>query len=216
MNWSKLLDVLVKHGYYPEDGSDDADDLEWDPLAECAAEWDALIEQLCGPKPAPQDDGPKPRGVSSFKDFIDASLTHFSSASTVASTLEAQYCANCVKSDGSKVDLHTTKEECRPVVMAFESDTLPLAEQEQNIKSRAWDAKVFSGSKSLHVLVRIPPEVSVKLDTIVSCDKYAVYHRLYKHVADRLFTDTSVLDMQCKSWLRKFRTPDGVRDTGVI
>lgn len=117
--------------------------------------------------------------------------------------------------DGSKVSLKSKNEDVRPVVMAFESDEMTLEEQEANIKSDAWNAKTFSGNKSLHVLVRIPDEVSLKLDSIDSCDKYSVYHRLYKLVADALFYSTDKLDMQCKSWLRKFRTPNGIRDNGV-
>lgn len=51
------------------------------------------------------------------------------------------------------MQLHDTNEQVRPVVMAFESDTMSIAEQEANVKQPVWDAKVFSGNKSLHVLV---------------------------------------------------------------
>lgn len=60
----------------------------------------------------------------------------------------------------------------------------------------------------------MPDDISVKLDSLEDVDKTSVYHRLYSTVAECLFKDTSKLDLACKSWLRKFRTPDGIRDNG--
>lgn len=151
-----------------------------------------------------------------FKKLIDTELTHFSEKDKVSDDLQAQFCSNCVRADGGKVRLNDTNAEVRPRVMAFESDTLSIEEQEDNIKSSAWAAKVFSGNKSLHVLVEVPDAISQELSKISVCDRVAVWHRMYKTVAEMLFKDTSSLDMACKSWLRKFRTPNGIRSNGAV
>jgi len=219
--WDKIAKLIEDNRWLDdEDG-----DSDLGPLEKCAKDWDDLIERLCGEDKTPdnddrcdgssndveEDSNPK----NEFKEFVDTKLTHFSAKNRVSPMMTAQYCANCVKHDGSKAELKSTNEDVRPVVMAFESDELTIEEQEANVKSNAWNAKVFSGNKSLHVLVRIPDEVSMKLYKIESCDKYQAYHRLYELVANALFYSTSKLDMQCRSWLRKFRTPNGIRDTGV-
>lgn len=226
-DWDKIAQFIIDNHWL----DDEDDDSDLTPLEKCAKDWDKLIEKLCGEDKTPDKDGSssssldaskksvKPaassKPASSFKDFVDTRLTHFSAKNRVSTMPTAQYCSNCVMHDGSKVTLKSTNEDVRPVVMAFESDEMTIEEQEANIKSNAWSAKTFSGNKSLHVLVQIPDEVSVKLDKIDSCDKYSVYHRLYRLVADALFFSADKLDMQCKSWLRKFRTPDGIRDTGA-
>lgn len=221
-NWDKIAQYIIDHHWLDdEDG-----DSDLTPLEKCAKDWDDLIERLCGEDKTPDNDDTGDKSSSNlieenaepkneFKEFVDTKLTHFSAKNRVSSMMTAQYCANCVNHDGSKVELKSTNEDVRPVVMAFESDELSIEEQEANVKSNAWNAKVFSGNKSLHVLVRIPDDISIKLDKIESCDKYQAYHRLYELVAGALFYSTSKLDMQCHSWLRKFRTPNGIRDTGV-
>lgn len=60
----------------------------------------------------------------------------------------------------------------------------------------------------------MPDDISIKLGLLEDVDKTSVWHSLYFTVADILFKDTSKLDTACKSWLRKFRTPDGMRDNG--
>ena len=219
--WDKIAQWMVDNHYL----DDEDDDSDLTPLEKCAKDWDELIEKLCGEDKTPDKDDSSSSSLnaskkivkptSSFKDFVDSKLTHFSAKNRVSSLPTAQYCSNCVMHDGSKVTLKSKNEDVRPVVMAFESDEMTIEEQEANIKSNAWSAKTFSGNKSLHVLVQVPDEVSLKLDQIDSCDKYSVYHRLYRLVADALFFSTAKLDMQCKSWLRKFRTPDGIRDNGA-
>jgi hypothetical protein len=214
VNWNSLVTKLEKLGgyYFTEEDEEEYDSYDT-PLDYCAAKWDEAIARLCGEGPAPEP--PRGDGGDSFDEFVQERLTHFSDAKTVSEAIDAQYSANCVMNDGSRIGLHTKKGECRPVVMAFESDTLSLEEQKANIKSSCWDAQVFSGNKSLHVLVRIPEEISVELSKLDELVRYPVYHRLYREVAERLFKDVSHLDFNCKSWLRKFRTPFGFRDNGV-
>ena len=60
----------------------------------------------------------------------------------------------------------------------------------------------------------MPDDISLQLDSLDATIKTAVWHKLYFTVASILFKDTSKLDPACKSWLRKFRTPDGMRDNG--
>ena len=217
-NWSKIAQYIID-SHWLDDEDDESDES---PLDKCTREWDQLIQQLCGDGQTPDNDSRTDSSLNAsespaslFKELVNKKLTHFSAKNRASTALTAQLCSNCVMHDGSKVSLKSKNEDVRPVVMAFESDEMTLEEQEANIKSNAWNAKTFSGNKSLHVLVRIPDEVSLKLDSIDSCDKYSVYHRLYKLVADALFYSTDKLDMQCKSWLRKFRTPNGIRDNGV-
>lgn len=222
--WDELIDRLCG-----SDGDGDGDGDGSDPTKKCwdectpegitHSELDAALDELCAEFTDTGDTGDTeethetPAEVPAFKAFCDT-LTHFSDKNAVSTSLEAQFTSNCVRKDGSKVQLKDTNADVRPRVMAFESDTLTIEQQEENIKSGAWSAKVFSGNKSLHVLVEVPDDVSRKLDAITSCDKVAVWHSMYSTVASMLFKDTSHLDMQCKSWLRKFRTPDGIRRVG--
>lgn len=150
-NWKTIADWIVAKQLLVWD------EFDGDVVEHTIEEWNELAAELCGPHDdGPHDDGPhdsKQDSSSEFKAFVDTKLTHFSSASQVSSSPQAQLCSNCVRKDGSKVQLHDTNEQVRPVVMAFESDTMSIEEQEANVKQPVWDAKVFSGNKSLHVLV---------------------------------------------------------------
>lgn len=212
-NWNEIASWIIDNQLLVWD------EFDGDVVDHTIEEWKQLTRELCGPE-SHDDEPTKAREVEAstsetpFKSFVDTKLTHFSAKDRVCDDPQAQLCSNCVRRDGSRVKLNDTNNEVRPRVMAFESDTLSIKEQEDNIKSPVWSAKVFSGNKSLHVLVEIPDSISKKLDAIDDVDKVAVYHHLYRDVAERLFKDTSHLDMACKSWLRKFRTPDGIRDNG--
>ena len=211
-NWKTIADWIIEKQLLVWD------EFDGDVVDHTIEEWNELAVELCGPYDnGPHDNGPHDSKLDThndFKSFVDTKLTHFSSASQVSSSSEAQLCSNCVRRDGSKVQLRDTNTDVRPVVMAFESDSMSVTDQEANIKQSVWDAKVFSGNKSLHVLVQVPDEISLKLDSLDDDLKVAAWHRLYHTVAGILFKDTSKLDMACKSWLRKFRTPDGIRDNG--
>lgn len=219
-NWRAIADWIIEKQLLVWE------EFDGDVVEHTVEEWKQLEEELCGPE-HDTPDGSDPDGSkhdasngcsdsdnddSDFKQFVDTKLTHFSSASQVSDSPQAQLCSNCVRRDGSKVKLRDTNADVRPVVMAFESDSMSVADQEANVKQPVWDAKVFSGNKSLHVLVHVPEGISLKLDALDDDIKVAAWHRLYSTVASFLFKDTSNLDMACKSWLRKFRTPDGIRD----
>lgn len=204
--WAALAASLV------EDEAPTQDDPPPSRAHDRAAEFIASLENAEMPTPETNIEA----DCQDFKAVVNRDLTHFSAKDKVSGSPEAQFTANCVRLDGSRVNLRDTNAETRPRVMAFESDSLTIEQQEENIKSDAWSAKVFSGNKSLHVLVEVPDDISRELAQITTCDKVAVYHRMYKMVADMIFKDTSHLDMACKSWLRKFRTPNGIRDNGVV
>lgn len=217
-NWRAIADWIIEKQLLVWE------EFDGDVVDHTVEEWKQLAEELCGlehdtpdgsdPDGSSKHDDSSDANDSDFKLFVDTKLTHFSSASQVSDDPQAQLCSNCVRRDGSKVKLRDTNADVRPVVMAFESDSMSVADQEANIKQPVWDAKVFSGNKSLHVLVHVPDDISLKLDALDDDIKVAAWHRLYSTVASFLFRDTSKLDMACKSWLRKFRTPDGIRDNG--
>lgn len=194
---------------------DELDDDE-DPLEQCAKQWDKLAAQLAAcesePKPTtPEPPTPEPPTTSTYKKYVDEHLQHFSDPSHETDAITAPLVTNCVRIDGSKARLHDKSDDVRPVVMSFESDTMSLADQENNIKQPIWHAKVFSGNKSIHVQVLIPDNISQKIASEKEVDPTTLYHKVYEHVAGMLFKDTSKLDFQCKSWIRKFRNPDGLR-----
>lgn len=217
-NWRAIADWIIEQQLLVWE------EFDGDVVDHTVEEWKQLAEELCGPedndtpdgghKHDSSDDSSDDSSSSDFKSFVSTKLTHFSSASQVSDDPQAQLCSNCVRRDGSKVQLRDTNADVRPVVMAFESDSMSVTDQEANIKQPVWDAKVFSGNKSLHVLVHVPDDISLKLDSLDDSIKVAAWHRLYSTVASILFKDTSKLDMACKSWLRKFRTPGGIRDNG--
>ena len=102
-----------------------------------------------------------------------------------------------------------------PYFFVYESDDLPLAEQ-LSIIDKILDGPAknvitsvtFSGSKSIHVLVKIPEKyrLDIKRDFKYYWDIVAQY--IYQDHKDNL-------DKACASVSRLTRKPNGVRDNGV-
>lgn len=126
------------------------------------------------------------------------------------------YIANKTDSDNFKngklrrIDLNMT-----PYFFVYESDDLPLEEQLKMV-DKVLDSPfggvitsvTFSGSKSIHVLVKIPERwrLDVKKDFKFYWDNVAEY--LYHD-------DKKYLDKACASISRLTRKPNGIRENGV-
>ena len=121
-----------------------------------------------------------------------------------------EYIKEVLKSD-EKVD--AKGEHYLPVFFTFESDDLPLQEQEENYKkllNGKYKENVFSvtnsGHKSLHTLVFIRPE---QAEEIAKDFKY-----YWNVVGNKLYGTVEHLDKQCASIARLSRLPGGTRDDG--
>lgn len=230
-NWKKIAEFFDRQQQRFTVDSDD-------PLEACAAKWDDLIYRLCGPAPEGPSDGPASRpdegpcataaepsgrdtgrsGRVPARPAVYDRLSKFADARTPTDDPSAQLIVNCVRDDGSKAGLRDTCSQVRPVLMAFESDTLTLDEQLDALRpdaERFVAARVFSGRKSYHYQVEVPEAASLRLMELRNKDEELakrVWHRLYDDVARTLFKNPRALDMRCKSWLRKCRNPGGSRD----
>ena len=121
-----------------------------------------------------------------------------------------EYIKEVLNSD-EKVD--AKGEHYLPVFFTFESDDLPLQEQEENYKkllNGKYKENIFSvtnsGHKSLHTLVFIRPE---QAEEIAKDFKY-----YWNVVGNKLYGTVEHLDKQCASIARLSRLPGGTRDDG--
>ena len=104
--------------------------------------------------------------------------------------------------------------DCRPTAFVYEADGVSLDEQRKNLKAdmkrhALWG--VFSGKKSVHVVVPIPAEYRNRL-----ADR-ELYKAVWRKLASEFFTDPTVLDEACASICRMTRMPWAKRsDNGVV
>ena len=110
------------------------------------------------------------------------------------------------------VQLTRKTENLIPTAFVFESDSMTLQEQRDNIREDAFRyilTITFSGKKSLHVVVPISPQDG----TAITGGKE--YKHLWREVAKLLFKDPDKLDVQCATIGRLTRLPGAVRkDSG--
>lgn len=95
-----------------------------------------------------------------------------------------------------------------PTAFVYESDTVPIKEQLANIKKDAFKyilSITYSGNKSVHIIVPI------NLNDGYEIDSSGLYKYLWKHVAEVIFNDTTILDKQCASIGRMSRMPGATR-----
>ncbi len=111
------------------------------------------------------------------------------------------------------VQLTRKTENLIPTAFVYESDSMTLQEQRDNIKKDALRhilSITFSGKKSLHVVVPISPQDG----TAITGGKE--YKHLWREVAKLLFHDPDKLDIQCATIGRLTRLPGAVRkDNGM-
>ena len=96
-----------------------------------------------------------------------------------------------------------------PTAFVFESDSMTLQEQRENIREEAFKnilSITYSGKKSLHVVVPISPQDG----TAITGGKE--YKHLWREVAQLVFKDADKLDIQCATIGRLTRLPGATRN----
>lgn len=123
--------------------------------------------------------------------------------------------AEAVKDLGNGRHAYSRKQaDCRPTAFVYEADGASLEEQRANLKPEMkrhalW--AVFSGKKSIHVVVPIPEEYRTRL-----ADK-ELYKAVWSEVAKEFFYKSEILDTACASICRMSRMPWAKRsDNGVV
>lgn len=148
--------------------------------------------------------------------FVQANEDEFICAAIFNTTAMTQYTTGNVNSDCFKNGkLRRIDQNMTPYFFVYESDSLPLSEQ-LNIVDNILDGPAastitsvtFSGSKSIHILVKIPEKYR---EDIKKDFKY-----YWDSVAQYIFQDKKeFLDKACASVSRLTRQPNGIRDSGV-
>lgn len=96
-----------------------------------------------------------------------------------------------------------------PTAFVYESDSLSIADQRDNIRAEAYGSILsvtYSGAKSLHVLVPIDPRYREAL-----AKPNDIFKDVWRGAARRIFHDTSALDEACATIGRLSRMPGAPR-----
>lgn len=148
--------------------------------------------------------------------FVQANTDEFICAAIFNDTAMKMYTCGEVSSDNFKNGkLRRIDQNMNPYFFVYESDELSLDEQLSIIDNildgpaaSAITSVTFSGSKSIHILVKIPAKFR---DDIKKDFKY-----YWESVAQYIFQDKKdKLDKACASVSRLTRQPNGIRDSGV-
>ena len=148
--------------------------------------------------------------------FVQANTDEFICAAIFNDTAMKMYTCGEVSSDNFKNGkLRRIDQNMNPYFFVYESDELPLDEQLSIIDNildgpaaSAITSVTFSGSKSIHILVKIPAKFR---DDIKKDFKY-----YWESAAQYIFQDKKdKLDKACASVSRLTRQPNGIRDSGV-
>lgn len=134
---------------------------------------------------------------------------------------EAQYISNWCRLDGKPPQQFDKTVDIFPRIMPFESDSIPLDQQKQNLKAEMAKhllSVVFSGGKSIHFHVEVPKHVGLALCKLKASSPekkkaimQAIWAKMYWKVASMLFKDVGALDKADASLRRITRNPFGVR-----